>query len=127
MIGLGATVAVMFYFKAAQPALFYLVPACLIAAVGTALWRKGMCVSCDHSCVHVGILLCLKLGPRLTTRSWSTPYLISLLTYDLILDSFYHQLSRTTLANPRTHMNDFPEGFEGDFPFPPHILILEYA
>ncbi|CAM9494884.1 unnamed protein product [Hapterophycus canaliculatus] len=40
MAGLGATVAVMFYFKAAQPALFYLVPACLGAAGGTALWRR---------------------------------------------------------------------------------------
>lgn len=39
--GLGATVAVMFYFKAAQPALFYLVPACLGAASVTAIWRKG--------------------------------------------------------------------------------------
>eukprot|EP00904_Undaria_pinnatifida_P007123 jgi/Undpi1/3540/HiC_scaffold_16.g06912.m1 len=38
--GLGATVAVMFYFKAAQPALFYLVPACLGAASVTAIWRK---------------------------------------------------------------------------------------
>lgn len=39
--GLAATVAVMFYFKAAQPALFYLVPACLGATGVTALWRKG--------------------------------------------------------------------------------------
>ncbi len=43
--GLGATVAVMFYFKAAQPALFYLVPACLGATGLTALWRKGTFVS----------------------------------------------------------------------------------
>lgn len=42
--GLGATVAVMFYFEAAQPALFYLVPACLGAACGTALCRKGVVV-----------------------------------------------------------------------------------
>ncbi|CAN0321919.1 unnamed protein product [Ectocarpus sp. 13 AM-2016] len=30
----------MFYFKAAQPALFYLVPACLGATGITALWRR---------------------------------------------------------------------------------------
>ncbi|CAN0184755.1 unnamed protein product, partial [Discosporangium mesarthrocarpum] len=41
MLGLGATVFVMTYFKAAQPALFYLVPACLGATLLTALWRKG--------------------------------------------------------------------------------------
>lgn len=34
----------MFYFKAAQPALFYLVPACLGATGLTALWRKGACL-----------------------------------------------------------------------------------
>lgn len=46
--GLGATVAVMFYFKAAQPALFYLVPACLGATGLTALWRKGaISTRCD--------------------------------------------------------------------------------
>ncbi|CAM9253245.1 unnamed protein product [Ascophyllum nodosum] len=39
--GLAATVTVMFYFKAAQPALFYLVPSCLLATAATALWRKG--------------------------------------------------------------------------------------
>ncbi|CAN0557380.1 unnamed protein product, partial [Ectocarpus sp. 8 AP-2014] len=39
MGGLAATVTVMFYFKAAQPALFYLVPACLGATGVTALWR----------------------------------------------------------------------------------------
>ncbi|CAB1119691.1 unnamed protein product [Ectocarpus sp. CCAP 1310/34] len=38
--GLAATVTVMFYFKAAQPALFYLVPACLGATGMTALWRR---------------------------------------------------------------------------------------
>ena len=41
VLGLGATVAVMFYFEAAQPALFYLVPACLGATGLTAGWRKG--------------------------------------------------------------------------------------
>ncbi|CAN0509717.1 unnamed protein product, partial [Laminaria digitata] len=37
--GLVATVAVMFYFKAAQPALFSLVPACLGGAGVTAVLR----------------------------------------------------------------------------------------
>lgn len=44
--GLGATVTVMFYFNAAQPALFYLVPACLLATAATAFKRNG--TSCRH-------------------------------------------------------------------------------
>ena len=39
-IGLSVTVAVMYYFKAAQPALLYLVPACLGSSVGVA-WYHG--------------------------------------------------------------------------------------
>eukprot|EP00752_Nemacystus_decipiens_P003248 g3006.t1 len=42
VLGLGATVAVMMIWKAAQPALFYLVPACLGATAFTALRRKEM-------------------------------------------------------------------------------------
>ncbi len=38
-LGLVATVGVMFYFHAAQPALLYLVPACLGGSIGTALVR----------------------------------------------------------------------------------------
>lgn len=38
-IGLSVTVAVMYYFKAAQPALLYLVPACLGSSVGVAWWH----------------------------------------------------------------------------------------
>ncbi|CAM9366930.1 unnamed protein product [Choristocarpus tenellus] len=41
MVGLGATVFVMTYFKAAQPALFYLVPACIGITLIVALFRKG--------------------------------------------------------------------------------------
>ena len=37
-IGLSVTVAVMYYFKAAQPALLYLVPACLGSSVCVAWW-----------------------------------------------------------------------------------------
>lgn len=40
MFGLGATVFVMFYFKAAQPALLYLVPACLGSSLLTASVRN---------------------------------------------------------------------------------------
>ena len=39
-IGLSVTVAVMYYFKAAQPALLYLVPACLGSSVAVA-WYHG--------------------------------------------------------------------------------------
>lgn len=39
ILGLVATVAVMFIFNAAQPALLYLVPACLGSALVTALVR----------------------------------------------------------------------------------------
>merc|ERR1712146_435302 len=35
--GLATTIAVMYYFKAAQPALLYLVPACLLSSFGVAL------------------------------------------------------------------------------------------
>lgn len=41
VLGLGVTIIVMNVFKAAQPALFYLVPACLGSASMTALWRRG--------------------------------------------------------------------------------------
>lgn len=41
VLGLVATVAAMVYFKAAQPALFFLVPSCLGSTVLLALWRKG--------------------------------------------------------------------------------------
>merc|ERR1712146_286580 len=37
--GLVATIAVMYYFKAAQPALLYLVPACLISSFGVAFLK----------------------------------------------------------------------------------------
>ena len=37
-IGLSVTVGVMYYFKAAQPALLYLVPACLGSSVLVAWW-----------------------------------------------------------------------------------------
>ena len=36
-VGMLATLGVMFYFKAAQPALLYLVPGCLISSIGTAV------------------------------------------------------------------------------------------
>eukprot|EP00968_Pinguiococcus_pyrenoidosus_P018307 scaffold1883_cov261-Pinguiococcus_pyrenoidosus.AAC.3 len=36
-LGLGCTLFVMFYFDAAQPALLYLVPACLLSSMGVAL------------------------------------------------------------------------------------------
>lgn len=39
-LGLGTTIFVMNFFKAAQPALLYLVPACLISSAGTALVLK---------------------------------------------------------------------------------------
>lgn len=39
-LGLGTTIFVMNYFHAAQPALLYLVPACLLASGGTALALK---------------------------------------------------------------------------------------
>ena len=39
-VGLSVTVAVMYYFKAAQPALLYLVPACLGSSVAVA-WYHG--------------------------------------------------------------------------------------
>lgn len=39
VLGLATTVAVMFFFDAAQPALLYLVPACLLSSSLTALWR----------------------------------------------------------------------------------------
>ena len=39
VIGLASTVLIMYHFKAAQPALLYLVPACLISSFGTALLR----------------------------------------------------------------------------------------
>ncbi|EWM21510.1 signal peptide peptidase family protein [Nannochloropsis gaditana] len=39
-LGLGTTIFVMNYFKAAQPALLYLVPACLLSSFGTALALK---------------------------------------------------------------------------------------
>jgi minor histocompatibility antigen H13 len=38
-VGLLVTVGIMFFFKAAQPALLYLVPACLLSSVFTALLR----------------------------------------------------------------------------------------
>jgi len=38
--GLGVTVGVMFFFQAAQPALLYLVPACLGGSLFTALFRQ---------------------------------------------------------------------------------------
>lgn len=40
VVGLIATLGVMYYFKAAQPALLYLVPACLLSAFTTAI-RRG--------------------------------------------------------------------------------------
>ncbi|CAM9356896.1 unnamed protein product [Chrysoparadoxa australica] len=40
VLGLGATVGVMYYFNAAQPALLYLVPACLLSSLLLALCRK---------------------------------------------------------------------------------------
>lgn len=64
--GLGATVAVMFYFKAAQPALFYLVPACLGATGVTALWRKGACLVSGGRRYAGGVLLVFCLF----YRSW---------------------------------------------------------
>jgi minor histocompatibility antigen H13 len=48
-LGLGATVAVMFFFQAAQPALLYLVPACLGASLLVALVRKELGVLFDYS------------------------------------------------------------------------------
>lgn len=38
-LGLGLTVGVMYFFNAAQPALLYLVPCCLIASLGTGYFR----------------------------------------------------------------------------------------
>ncbi len=40
IIGLSTTMAVMHYFKAAQPALLYLSPACILSTLITALIRK---------------------------------------------------------------------------------------
>lgn len=40
--GLGMTVFVMFFFEAAQPALLYLVPACLLSSLGMAFFRKEL-------------------------------------------------------------------------------------
>jgi len=39
-LGLVCTVGVMYFFNAAQPALLYLVPACLGGSVVVAFWRK---------------------------------------------------------------------------------------
>lgn len=38
-LGLGTTLAVMIFFNAAQPALLYLVPACLGSSFACAIWR----------------------------------------------------------------------------------------
>ena len=39
ILGLFATIVVMYAFNAAQPALLYLVPACLGASIGTAIYQ----------------------------------------------------------------------------------------
>ncbi len=39
IVGLTVTVIVMYYFKAAQPALLYLVPACLLSSISVAAWK----------------------------------------------------------------------------------------
>uniref|UniRef100_A0A7S2V0H1 Minor histocompatibility antigen H13 n=1 Tax=Fibrocapsa japonica TaxID=94617 RepID=A0A7S2V0H1_9STRA len=49
MLGLGATVFVMYYFNAAQPALFYLVPACLGVSMLVALVKKEVSVLFAYS------------------------------------------------------------------------------
>jgi minor histocompatibility antigen H13 len=42
ILGMATTMAVMIFFEAAQPALLYLVPACLISSLGCAMMRGEM-------------------------------------------------------------------------------------
>ncbi|GKY99671.1 hypothetical protein MPSEU_000921100 [Mayamaea pseudoterrestris] len=47
--GLGLTMFVMLTFNAAQPALLYLVPACLCSSMGLALWRGEVAALLEYS------------------------------------------------------------------------------
>jgi len=50
--GLSLTLGCMYFFQAAQPALLYLVPACLSSSIGTALYRKQLRALYDYKEDH---------------------------------------------------------------------------